>query len=200
MQIGNIQGISPNRPAEVKPKNDLPASRDPILASLRNTGDDKALAKARLERAKQFLEMLKRWSFPPDVVARQAARLGAETRSALQQYVSAAGGEEADFSAATSSEADPVPAARNETDEPAEARPNRSFVEKAYLEAMDGSGEAGSLSAVDHRIVAEFKALLREIRVLQERAEREAHRADDTPDAVGADVTPISPHLDPGTR
>lgn len=148
MQINGFQAIAAaGRAGEARAKGDLAARRDQLVDALRSTTDDKALAKARLERARQFLDMLKRWGFPPDVIAQQAAKLGVETRAALQQYVSAAGNAEA-------GDADADPAAKAE---------------------------------------AEPQALLREIRALQEKAEREAGRTDDPPDAGGTDVAPVSP-------
>lgn len=194
MQINGFQAIAAaGRAGEARAKGDLAARRDQLVDALRSTTDDKALAKARLERARQFLDMLKRWGFPPDVIAQQAAKLGVETRAALQQYVSAAGNAEAgDADADSAAKAGAKPRAEVE-ESPDETSPSRSFVEKAYLEAMDGSGAAGGLSAEDRRTIAEFKALLREVRALQEKAEREAGRTDDPPDAGGTDVAPVSP-------
>lgn len=194
MQINGFQAVATaGRAGEARAKGDLAARRDQLVDALRSTTDDKALAKARLERARQFLDMLKRWGFPPDVIAQQAAKLGVETRAALQQYVSAAGNAEAgDADADSAAKAGAKPRAEVE-ESPDETSPSRSFVEKAYLEAMDGSGAAGGLSAEDRRTIAEFKALLREVRALQEKAEREAGRTDDPPDAGGTDVAPVSP-------
>lgn len=132
----------------------------------RDTADHKAAAETRLDRARQFLDMLARWDFPPEVVARQAEKLGVEVRSALRQYASGEG-----FSGTATS--DEVPEASHE------ASRHRSFVEKAYLEAMDASGEAGMASAEDHRTLAAFRTLLREIAILQEKAERQAGRTAD---------------------
>lgn len=194
MHINGFQAVAAaGRAGEARAKGDLAARRDQLVDALRSTTDDKALAKTRLERARQLLDMLKRWGFPPDVIAQQAAKLGVETRAALQQYVSAAGNAEAgDADADPAAQAEAEPRAEAE-ESPDDASPSWSFVEKAYLEAMDGSGAAGGLSAEDRRTIAEFKALLREIRALQEKAEREAGRTDDPPDAGGTDVAPVSP-------
>ena len=189
MRINGFQAVSAaERAGATRATDDPPARRDRPADMLRDATDQKALAEARLERARQFLDMLERWNFPPDVVARQAEALGVEVRSALQQYASRAGdGEAGDAGASFAWKADVGGEAQEEPDE---TPPHRSFVERAYLEAMDGSGEPGTSSAEDRRILAAFRGLLREIGALQERAEREAGRTDEPP---GADVAPISP-------
>lgn len=200
MQIGSFHTASAAGPGAAKPASDLAARREQVIDSLRGTReDDKALAKARLERARQFLAMLERWGFPPDVIARQAAKLGVETRSALQQYLSATDATDAGtVSVDTSSDGDPAPSATVDPEETADdALPAGNFARKAYLEAMDGSGEAGRFSAEDRTTIAEFEAVLRETRALLEKAEREKDRMDATADGEDAGLAPVHRGLSP---
>ena len=50
---------------------------------------EKARAKERLEHAKRILAMLKRWGFPPEVIAQRAAELAREVGAAAQQFAAA---------------------------------------------------------------------------------------------------------------
>lgn len=141
-----------------------------------------ARAKQKLEDAKAQLEFLRRWSFSPEVVARQAAALGQQVAAAANDF--AASGDlmaAGTTAAATASDTNaPTPVS---TDAP-EDDTGYSFAQQAYDETMRDGMERSTPSSEESEILEEFKALAEEIRRLLQEAlrkmqqEQNAERAD----------------------
>lgn len=160
-----------------------------FLEAHRNTMEQqKARAKERLERAKQMLAMLKRMGFPPDVIARRAAELAREIGAAAQELAAAlgsAGGMDVAFDAdAGVSELQAVDAVQADYQpESGEERPF-SHAEKAYRDVI-GNRRQDGISSEDRKMLAEFEAVKRELKTLQEQAERQMRRDEADREATG---------------
>ncbi len=154
-----------------------------FLEAHRNTMEQqKARAKERLERAKQMLAMLKRMGFPPDVVARRAAELAREIGAAAQELASALGsagsmdvGFDADAGISDRQVADAAQADHEPQGDDGPEEPRFSHVEKAYREII-GDRRQDGISSEDRKLLAEFEAVKRELKTLQEQAERQMRR------------------------
>lgn len=149
----------------------------------RNTMEQqKARAKERLDRAKQMLAMLKRMGFPPDVVARRAAELAREVGAAAQELAAALGstgsvdvGAAGDSVASDQLVADATVADSETLVEDGPEEPPLSHVEKAYRDIIDDRRQDDP-SSEDRKMLAEFEAVKRELKTLQEQAERQIRR------------------------
>ncbi|CAN7501927.1 hypothetical protein LJR030_005142 [Rhizobium sp. LjRoot30] len=141
-----------------------------------------ARAKQKLEDAKAQLEFLRRWSFSPEVVARQAAALGQQVAAAANDFAASgdlvAAGTTAVATTADTNAPTPVSADAPEDDT------GYSIAQQAYDETMRDGMERSTPSSEESEILEEFKALAEEIRRLLQEAlrkmqqEQNAERAD----------------------
>ncbi|CAN7447457.1 hypothetical protein [Neorhizobium sp. LjRoot104] len=193
------------------------------LTSLNKATDEaeeqaKANARQKLEDAKQQLEFMRRWGFDPEVVARQAAQLGAVVAAAAREFTEAlaggAGGampfvpvnapsaaETTDSILDTGEQAAAADAADDEpADEPLADDKPVSHAEQAYLDEMDEAPrEAPKLSLGDIKTAMEFSTVARQIKALLEEAARRLREENSTATVPGTQTLDASVNALSGT-
>jgi hypothetical protein len=191
MHIGGIATSYPFRataPASAgsveatEERSPLQRTLDTLKSVAQTDADDrKARAKEKLEAAKKELEFLRRWSFDPEIVARQAGRLAREVGAAAKDFASAisagsATGIPADTAAASAGQ---MASASAETAETDNADNDASFAQKAYQDTMEDGTERQGISADDRKTLQDFKAVAQEIKTLLEQALRRMRQEQD---------------------
>ncbi|MBY5444217.1 hypothetical protein HFO93_12135 [Rhizobium leguminosarum] len=161
--------------------------------TLANSGDEaKAKAQRKLEEAKQQLEMLRSSNMAPEVVARLAAELARKVGTAASEFAS---------SVATGSPATSVPAdettdataiatsgaAAALTDTSGETAAGETGSQEpdaaanarqAYASVAEDAPKFSGISADDRETMEEFKAVVRELKQVLEKAMRELRLQD----------------------
>ncbi|MBB4439852.1 MULTISPECIES: hypothetical protein [Rhizobium] len=154
--------------------------------TLANSGDEaKAKAQRKLEEAKQELEMLRSSNMAPEVVARLAAELARKVGTAASEFAS---------SVATGSPATAVPvdatavattAAPTDTSgeiaagETGSQEPDAAAnARNAYARVAEDAPKFSGISADDRETMEEFKAVVRELKQVLEKAMRELRQQD----------------------
>ncbi|CAN7556589.1 hypothetical protein LJR245_003932 [Rhizobium leguminosarum] len=166
--------------------------------TLANSGDEaKAKAQRKLEEAKQQLEMLRSSNMAPEVVARLAAELARKVGTAASEFAS---------SVATASPATSVPAdatavatsggAAAPTDTSGETAVGETGSQepdaatnarKAYASVAEDAPRFSGISADDRETMEEFKAVVRELKQVLEKAMCELRQQDQQ---AGANAVP----------
>lgn len=145
--------------------------------------DAKARAKQKLKDAQEQLKFLLRWGMDPEVIARQAAQLGAVVAAAAREFTDALTGGAAIGSISLSNGAAEIngadllqPDAQGEvTGEAGEKQGSPSQAEQAYRDVMQDSEPTrpSSLSADDIRTATEFSTIAKQIKAILEKAARD---------------------------
>ncbi|MGR9137462.1 hypothetical protein ACU8MT_23980 [Rhizobium leguminosarum] len=185
--------------------------------TLANSGDEaKAKAQRKLEEAKQQLEMLRSSNMAPEVVARLAAELARKVGAAASEFASAvATGSPATAvsmdaatgaaavatsgaDAALTDTAGETAAGETGSQEPDAATNARN----AYASVAEDTPKFSGISADDRETMEEFKAVVRELKQVLEKAMRELRQQDRqaganaVPDmagfSIGATIIPTS--------
>ncbi|EJC81162.1 hypothetical protein Rleg4DRAFT_2835 [Rhizobium leguminosarum bv. trifolii WSM2297] len=153
--------------------------------TLANSGDEaKTKAQRKLDEAKQQLEMLRSSNMPPEVVARLAAELARKLGTAASEFTSSVATGSSAAVAAVDATTDPTAAATSGADaaltdtsgetgtaatglqEPDAATNAR----KAYQSVAEDAPKFSNISADDRETMEEFKAVVRELKQLLEKA------------------------------
>lgn len=184
MQISSLANIAFTKPLTAEPTgagatrttlDTQPSSLNQALAYIKTSSEIEdaariARAKQKLEDAKAQLEFLRRWSFSPEVVARQAAALGQQVAAAANDFA-ASGDLMATGTAAMATTGDTVGTSAVTTDAPEDDAGNSIF-QQAYDETMRDGLEHSTPSSEESDILEEFKSLAEEIRRLLQEALR----------------------------
>ncbi|OWV92573.1 hypothetical protein [Rhizobium sp. R693] len=155
----------------------------------------KARAARKLEEAKQQLEMLKSGGYPPEVVARLAAELAHKISAAAAEFASAvaasatsavstanAAATATDTGAATADATTDASATNATTSSyssdasaaQADEPDGTTAARNAYQSIVeDGKQASAGISTEDRKTMEEFKAMLREVRQLMDKAMRD---------------------------
>ncbi|NYJ12912.1 hypothetical protein GGI64_003986 [Rhizobium leguminosarum] len=156
-----------------------------VRQTLANSGDEaKTKAERKLEEAKQQLEMLRNSNMPPEVVARLAAELARKLGTAASEFASsvATGSPAAvasvdattDTTAAATSGIEAAPAAasgKTADEETGSQEPDAAAnARKAYQSVAEDAPQFSGISADDRETMEEFKAVVRELKQLLEKA------------------------------
>jgi len=182
MQINSLANTAFTKPLTAEPTSDgatrttldtQPSSLNQALAYIKSSGEIEeaarvARAKQKLEDAKAQLEFLRRWSFSPEVVARQAAALGQQVAAAANDFA-ASGDLMAPDAAVTATTANSLVTTTVSADA-AEEDSGDSIAQQAYLETMQDGMERSTPSSEERDILADFKSLAEEIRRLLQEA------------------------------
>ncbi|WP_068389286.1 hypothetical protein [Rhizobium sp. AC27/96] len=198
MQIQSVS-TSPTSNSLISANDGIKKQRqDPRRILLSSSSDARARAQSKIEDAKQELDFLKRYGFPPQVIAGIAGELARSVGAAAQQFsqaIGAAGASSAVPSApvadaAASAEAGAVLSDDTESNTTKDASttndgqandakaddPDGVDAKQAKLayHAMVEDGNAGSgFSSGDQKIVDQFNAILAEIKALLDKAKRD---------------------------
>jgi len=172
------------------------------LQQMRQTlasSDDEAKTKAqrKLDEAKQELEMLRSSNMPPEVVARLAAELARKVGTAASEFASAvatgspttavpvdaaAAATSANATAATQADGALTDttgeAGTGETDTGSQEPDAATHARKAYESVAKDSPKFSGISTDDRETMEEFKAVVRELKQLLEKAMHELRQQD----------------------
>lgn len=164
------------------------------LGLLSDNVDARARAAGKIEDAKEQLEFLKRYGFPPDVIARLAGELARSVGAAAQEFYQAAGtsGSTSAPSAAAITDgaaalAQPATSATEDTEQNTAKDASKTNDGKAddtdsvdvkqamlaYGATVNDGGKSQNFSAEDQRIIDQFNALKAEIKALLDKARRD---------------------------
>ncbi|NNH62416.1 hypothetical protein [Rhizobium laguerreae] len=162
--------------------------------TLANSGDEaKAKAQRKLEEAKQQLEMLRSSNMAPEVVARLAAELARKVGTAASEFASSVAAYSAATAVpvdATTTDATPVAtsgAAAALTDTSGETAAGETGSQEpdaatnarnAYASIAEDAPKFSDISADDRETMEEFKAVVRELKQVLEKAMRELRLQD----------------------
>ncbi|MBX5158514.1 MULTISPECIES: hypothetical protein [unclassified Rhizobium] len=176
--------------------------------TLANSGDEaKTKAQRKLDEAKQQLEMLRSSNMPPEVVARLAAELARKVGTAASEFASAAATGSPAAVAPVDATTDATAAATSGTEaaltdvsektatgsqEPVDAAQAREAYESTAEDAPKSSG----ISSDDRETMEAFKAVVRELRQLLEKAMHDLRQQDWQ---GGANAVPDMAGLSTGT-
>ncbi|MBY5401667.1 hypothetical protein [Rhizobium leguminosarum] len=162
--------------------------------TLANSGDEaKAKAQRKLEEAKQQLEMLRSSNMAPEVVARLAAELARKVGTAASEFASSVAADSPAAAVpvdATTTDATPVAtsgAAATLTDTSGEAAAGETGSQEpdaatnarnAYASVAEDAPKFSGISADHRETMEEFKAVVRELKQVLEKAMRELRLQD----------------------
>lgn len=200
MQINSLANTAFTKPLTAGPTSagatrttldTQPSSLNQALAYIKTSGEIEeaarvARAKQKLEDAKAQLEFLRRWSFSPEVVARQAAALGQQIAAAANDFA-ASGDLMAPDAAVTATTANSLVATTVSADT-SEEDGGDSVAQQAYLETMQDGMERSTPSSEERDILADFKSLAEEIRRLLQEALRKMQQEKNTERAGASDA------------
>jgi len=163
-----------------------------------SSGDEaKAKAQRKLEEAKQELEMLRSSNMPPEVVARLAAELARKVGTAASEFASAvatgsptsavpvdaaAAATSADVTTMTQADGAQTDtigeAGTDETDAGSQEPDAAAHARKAYESVAKDAPKFSGISTDDRETMEEFKAVVRELKQLLEKAMHELRQKD----------------------
>ena len=215
MQIQSVSGLPISTSVASANESIKKQRQDPSRILLSSSSDARARAEGKIEDAKAEIEFLKRYGFPPEVIARLAGELARSVGTAAQEFSQAVGtaatssvapnsavvdGATALAQASTTASKDAEPKMAKDaspTNDSNTGGPDSVDAKQAMLAyhavAKDG-GASSNLSSGDQRIVDQFNAVLAEIKALLDKAKRDM-QAEKHPDvqlasaAPGADIT-----------
>jgi hypothetical protein len=149
----------------------LQRALDALKATDMAAAQGKARAQQKLEDAKQRIDYLRQWGFPPQVIAQQATEIAKEVGSAAHDFAAAmqAGVPSATPDAVTASIVEESPDPDSET---TGEDGNLSLAQKTYGDVVKDGGKSASNAAGDERTVQEFSSVAQQLRQLLEEAAR----------------------------
>jgi hypothetical protein len=176
--------------------------------TLANSGDEaKAKAQRKLEEAKQQLEMLRSSNMAPEVVARLAAELARKVGTAASEFASSAATGSPAAVAPVDATTDATAAATSGTEvaltdasektaagsqEPVDAAQAR----EAYQSTAEDAPKSSGISSDDRETMEAFKAVVRELKQLLEKAMHDLRQQNPH---YGANAVPDMAGLSTGT-
>ncbi len=217
MQIQSVS-TSPTSSGLISANDGIKKQRqDPSQILLSSSSDARSRALSKIEDAKQELDFLKRYGFPPQVIARIAGELARSVGAAAQQFSQAIGAAGASSTApsapvadaAASTEAGAVASDDTEsnatkdagttndgkTDDPDGVDAKQAKF--AYHAMAEDGGTGSGFSSGDQKIVDQFNAILAEIKALLDKAKRDMQAdkqaASQTASAGSGDDTLMQP-------
>ena len=219
MQIQSVS-MPPTSSSLVSANDGIKKQRQkPSQIFLSSSSDARSRALSKIEDAKQEIEFLKRYGFPPQVIARLAGELARSVGAAAQQFSQAVGmaatpspvpnmpiidaataSSDAGRAASDDTESNTAKLAGamtdSKTDDPEGVDAKQAKL--AYRTMAEDGGAGSNFSSGDQKIIDQFNAVLAEIKVLLDKAKREM-RAEKHTDlqlasaAPGADITEQQP-------
>ncbi|TIX90175.1 hypothetical protein [Rhizobium sp. P44RR-XXIV] len=222
MQIQSVS-TSPTSNSLISANDEIKKQRqDPSQILLSSSSDARSRALSKIEDAKQELDFLKRYGFPPQVIARIAGELARSVGAAAQQFSQAIGAAGASSTAPSAPVADAAASAEagtvasddtesnatkdagttndgqtndGKTDGPDGVEAKQAKL--AYHAMAEDGGTGSGFSSDDQKIVDQFNAILAEIKALLDKAKRDMQAdkqaASQTASAGSGDDTMMQP-------